>query len=104
MGKARTIKTDTRLFEKAGDATAFFSKMLGGYKVGQIVSDTDALDLKALLKRHDEYTDKVGVGIDHFEVAVPPEEYKGQCFWIIRTDGSREAFSFKHCLEKKVGD
>jgi hypothetical protein len=65
---------------------------------------SDALDLRALLKRHDELDEKVGVGIAHFEVAAPPDDYDGQCFWIVKTDGSRVAFSYKHCLEAKPSD
>jgi hypothetical protein len=53
MGKARKIEIDTRCFQKAGDATAFFSAMLHRYNVGDQVNDGDALDLHALLKRHD---------------------------------------------------
>ena len=37
-------------------------------------------------------------------VAAPPDGYDGQCFWIVRTDGSRVAFSYKHCLEARPSD
>jgi hypothetical protein len=100
MGKARKIVLETRTFEKAGDATAFFSSMLNRYSVGDRVSDIDALDLKALLKRHDEIVEKTGVGIAHFEVGLPPDDYAGKCFWIVRTDASSVDFSFMHCLKK----
>ncbi len=103
MGKARKITLDTRAFEKAGDATVFFRDMLHRYQIGQHISDADSEDLMALLKRHDEREEKEGVGMSHFEVGDPPE-HSGRCFWIIRTDGSRVAFSFVHCLENKPGD
>lgn len=104
MGKRRSIQIDTRIFERAGDENKFFSDMLGRYSIGQVVSQTDGLDLGALLKRHDEFDEKVGVGIAHFDVAAPPDGHDGQCFWIVRTDGSRAAFSFKHCLETRPFD
>jgi len=104
MGKRRSIQIDTRLFEKAGDGSRFFSDMLSRYSIGQVVSQTDALDLAALLKRHHEFDEKVGVGIAHFDVAAPPDGHDGQCFWILRTDRSRVAFSFKHCLETRPSD
>jgi Protein of unknown function (DUF3223) len=97
----RPIDIDTRHFDKAGDANAFFSGMLNRYAVGDTVTCADAADLAALLKLHDEYADKVGVGIDHFEVRSPPPDappFSTRCFWIIRTDGSVIDFSFKHCL------
>ena len=104
MGKRRIIKLDTRTFEKAGDATAFFSAMLNRYSIGEIVNELDGLELRALLKRHDEQHEKVGVGIAHFEVAKAPDDYKNQCFWIVRIDGTKIDFSFKHCLEAKQID
>jgi hypothetical protein len=104
MGKARIIVIETRAFAKAGDASAFFSAMLNRYSIGDRVSDDDAVDLGALLKRHDELSEKVGPGIAHFEVGFPPDDHPGQCFWIVWTDGRKIDFSFKHCLERKPYD
>ncbi|MBI3446323.1 MAG: DCL family protein [Magnetospirillum sp.] len=104
MGRARRIKLETREFAKAGDATGFFSAMLSRYPIGSRISEADARDLRALLKRHDEESEKVGAGIDHFEVATPPDGYSGKCFWIVRVDRSRIDFSFKHCLEPRPHD
>ncbi len=56
------------------------------------MSDVDASDLVALLDRHDEKVEKIGDGIAYFEVNRPPAEYPPftkQCFWIVRTDGSK---------------
>lgn len=100
----RKIVLETRAFEKAGDATLFFRKILNRYSVGAYVSEGDATELAALLKRHDEYAEKVGSGIDHFEVQPAPDGHAGKCFWIVRTDKSRTDFSFMHCLERKASD
>ena len=104
MGKRRAIQLDTRLFAKAGDGTKFFSAMLNRYSVGEVVSQANSVDLIALIKRHDELEEKTGVGIVRFEVAVAPDGHEGRCFWIVRTDGSRIDFSFKHFLEAKPYD
>jgi Protein of unknown function (DUF3223) len=104
MGKARNVILETRMFKKAGDASAFFSTMLNRYSIGDRVSDTDAVDLTALLKRHDEFSEKVGPGIAYFEVAFPPDGYAGKCFWIVWVDGEKIDFSIKHCLERKSYD
>lgn len=104
MGKARPITIDTMTFAKAGDAKAFFSKMLGGYALHDRVSVDDARHLEALLKRHDEHAEKVGCGIDYFAVAPAPEYPDQRCFWIVRTDASRIDISYQHCLEKKPTD
>ena len=107
MGKARRISLTTRSFDKAGDATAFFKEMLNRYAIGNRVSDADALDLSALLDRHDERDEKIGKGIAYFEVNVPPADapqFSQRCFWIVRGDGSRIDFSYVHCLAPKPYD
>ena len=104
MGKRRAIQLETRLFARAGDGTRFFSAMLNRYSVGEVVGSVDAVDLTALLKRHDELEEKIGVGVARFEVADAPDGHGGKCFWIVRNDGSRIDFSFKHCLEAKSSD
>ncbi|WP_407822157.1 DCL family protein [Sphingomonas arvum] len=79
--------------------------MLSRYKVGDEVSPEDSADLGALLKRHDEAADKIGVGVQRYEVGSAPEPFPNQrCFWIVRKDGSRIDFSYQHCLEKKAYD
>jgi hypothetical protein len=78
--------------------------MLKRYSVGDVVSDLDGLDLAALLKRHDEMDEKIGVGIAHFKVDKAPEPYSGKCFWIVRSDKSQIDFSFAHCIAPKSFD
>jgi len=105
MGKARKIVLETREFEKVGDAETFFSAMLNNYPLGSRVSDADAADLAALLNLHSERAEKVGVGIDHFEVRRPPPDappFSSRCFWVVQTDGNVIDFSIKHCLLEKV--
>lgn len=104
MGRGRQIKIETRHFDKAGDAVAFFSAMLSRYGLGDQVADVDGADLYALLKRHDEIREKEGSGIAHFTVDTAPDWGNQRCFWIMRTDGSRVDFSYQHCLEKKSYD
>jgi hypothetical protein len=98
MAKARRIRLEARIFEKAGDGTAFFSAMLNSYSLGDKISEADSLDLGALLNRHNEREEKIGVGVDYFEVEAAPDSFSGRCFWIVRKDGSRIDFSLRHCL------
>jgi hypothetical protein len=104
MGKARKVTVGTLVFETAKDAKAFFSGMLNKYSIGSKVTDKDSGHLTALLDRHDEKLEKIGVGINHFEVDTAPVRWGGKCFWIVRSDESREDFSFQHCLERKSYD
>jgi hypothetical protein len=104
MGKARKIAIETRSFAKAGDATLFFRSMLNRYAIGDRLSDNDSRDLTALLKRHDEVDEKVGVGVSYFKVDLAPKPHSGRCFWIVRTNGTEIDFSVPHCLLEKPYD
>ncbi|CAH1655029.1 MULTISPECIES: DCL family protein [unclassified Chelatococcus] len=107
MGKARRITLTTRSFDKAGDATVFFTAMLNRYNIGDRVSAEDATDLSALLERHDEVEEKAGTGIAGFEVNIPPKDvpqFSKRCFWVIRRDGTKIDFSIGHCLKPKPYD
>lgn len=107
MGRARRVVLTTRVFEKAGDATAFFAEMLNRYGIGDRVSAEDTSDLSALLERHDERDAKIGDGVVGFEVNVPPADvpqFSKRCFWAIRRDGSKIDFSIGHCLRPQPYD
>jgi len=103
-GRTREIKLSSITFSKAGDATLLFRSMLGSYKNGQHVSKADSIHLQALLERHDEQDEKIGSGISHFYVYDAPDDQFTRCFWICRTDHTRVAFSYMHCLKKKPYD
>jgi hypothetical protein len=90
------VSIATRDFKSQSDAMAFFKAMLNRYKPGDRVAGVDAFDLAALLDRHAEYAEKVGVGIDHFELMMTDQGT--QCFRIVRNDGSGIDFSYIHCV------
>jgi hypothetical protein len=90
---------ETRHFAKKNDAMRFFRAMLNRYRPGERVNEDDARDLAALLKHHTEYQEKVGAGIAHF--GVMKNLYFTQSFEIVRLDGSRDDFSYKHCITPK---
>jgi hypothetical protein len=98
MAKARPVKIGDRVFAKVGEATIFFSEMLGRYQPGDIVSAVDAADLSYLLARHSEVDEKVGEGISYFVVDHAPDPYPGKCFWVIQKEGTKIDFAIKHCL------
>jgi Protein of unknown function (DUF3223) len=96
MRAGKSVDLATVSFPTQGGATDFFKEMLNRYQPGAWVNDTDSLHLAALLERHTEYQDKVGVGVDHFEVMAT--QHGTQCFRVIRTDGSGTDFSYLHCI------
>jgi hypothetical protein len=96
---AKPFALETRSFSSKQDAYNFFRAMLHRYRPGDRVGADDANDLFALLKHHTEYEQKVGAGIDHFEVM--RNQYGTQSFEIVRVDISRDDFSYKHCITPK---
>lgn len=94
---AKPFIIETRTFPRKQDATAHFRAMLHRYKPGDRISDPDSRDLAALLKHHTEYQAKQGPGIDHFEIM--RNRYGTHCFQIVRIDGTRDDFSYPHCIK-----
>lgn len=93
---AKPLTVGTREFARQSDAIEFFKDMLGRYKKGDVVSDTDETDLRRLLDRHISRDEKIGSGVDYFRVE--SDLYGGKCFWIVRTDGSQIDFTYRRCI------
>jgi hypothetical protein len=96
---AKEFIIDTRTFAKKGDARDFFRAMLNHYKLGQRVNDLGTADLLALLTHHSERRAKIGAGASYIEVA--SNIHHTRSFWIVRVDGSRDDFSYQHCITPK---
>jgi hypothetical protein len=96
LARGHVIKLTTREFATKGDAKAYFSAMLKRYRPGDRVNDEDCKDLASLVRRHPHAGEKIGPGIDHFEVM--SADYNSQCFWVVRTDKTMERFSYKSCI------
>ncbi|MHC5307541.1 DCL family protein [Bartonella sp. LJL80] len=103
MGNSRKINLSSRPFDTVGEATVFFTRMLNAYNIGERVSEKDEIHLRGLIERHDEPDEKVGPGIDHFEVNIPPE-HSGKCFWAVWFNGHKIDFSIRHCLKPHPND
>jgi hypothetical protein len=100
MARGKPVILETREFANQSLAKDYFKAMLNRYGPGDRVQSGDAADLASLLSRHNEYEEKLGSGIDHFEVM--RAEYATQCFCIVRTDGSREDFSYQRCIDRRA--
>ena len=70
--------------------------MLRRYDVGDKVSAADKKILRAALALHPEAEAKVGCGITHFSVR--SAGFGTKCFWLNRTDGTTEKFSYTACV------
>lgn len=99
-GRGKPVVLETRLFENQTKAKDYFKEMLNRYSVGDRVNSQDEADLRALLQRHNEVSDKIGSGISHFEVM--RAQFNTQCFCIARIDGSKIDFSYQRCIDKRA--
>jgi Protein of unknown function (DUF3223) len=93
---AKPITLGSLRFGKKGDAAAHLKAMLHKYDVGDKVSAGDAEVLRAALALHPDAKTKIGIGIAHFSVR--SADFGTKCFWVNRTDGSTEKFSYKACI------
>jgi hypothetical protein len=67
------------------------------------VPDEHAAFLFGLLDRHPGAAEKIGVGVDHFEIARGAKQVGAgwiatRGFYVVRVDGSRDDFSFMKCV------
>lgn len=92
---AKPVSIGALNFKRRGDVTDYFRSMLYKYDLGDRVSDDDAKILAELVVGHPEATKKIGCGIQSFSVRTA--DYNTRCFWVNRTDGSTERFSFRAC-------
>ncbi len=83
-------------FARKGDAEKHLRDMLRRYDVGDRVSPEDAIVLKAALALHPDAEAKIGCGISNFSVR--SADFGTKCFWVNRTDGTTEKFSFRSCI------
>jgi hypothetical protein len=83
-------------FRRKGDAAAQLKAMLHKYDVGDKVSADDAEVLRAALALHPDAEAKIGCGITDFSVR--SADFGTKCFWLNRTDGSTEKFSYTACI------
>lgn len=70
---------------------------------GATVEGKAATVLKALLEKHPKYEQKIGCGFSSFKYDEHPEYTGTMCFFIVRTDGTCEDFSFRKCLDIVFG-
>ncbi|QIE30402.1 DCL family protein [Caballeronia sp. SBC2] len=93
---AKPISLGSLHFEKRGDAVKFLKEMLYRYDVGDRVSSTDSVFLRAALENHPNAAAKIGCGISDFSVRTA--DYGTKCFWVNRTDGTTEKFSITESI------
>lgn len=83
-------------FKYKKNALAYFKDILNSYEPTQIVNQRDFKDLLGLIENRPDKDEKIGCGIE--SIRVIEIRYKTKCFELIRTDGSKEVFSYLNCI------
>jgi hypothetical protein len=96
MARGKPVVLSSREFANQSLASEHFGSMLKRYKPGDRVSDEDAVELADLFRRHPDYEERSGIGVDHFEVQ--SADFGSQCFRAVRSDGTWARFSYKTCV------
>lgn len=96
MGKKNPITLGHLHFEKQGDALAYFKDVLNRYSPGDTIAPSDYADAEALLSGHPRAQEKIGDSIA--SLVVDHDQEGGQCFHVVRSDGSKENFSYRKCI------
>jgi hypothetical protein len=86
-------------FKNKTQEKLYYQEILSRYNPDQRLNQQDFIDVLALLKKHTECKQKTGCGISDFSVTTATAGTK--CFQIIRADGSRDHFSYLHCIRNK---
>ena len=72
-------------------------------KIGRIQDLTDEAFMHGLLTRHPSAIEKIGCGINYYEIRENPFG-RARGFWLVRHDGSETSFSYRVCLNGKRVD
>ena len=96
MARAKPVEIGDMRFSKKGEALDYLRSVLNKYSPEDRVSAEDEHFLLQALARHPDAIEKAGVGVDYLFVRTA--DYGTKCFWVRRTDGSEERFSYKSCV------
>lgn len=94
MAKKITIGEESFTTQKA--ATIFVRDLLNCQPLKTAIPEPQHSFLCALISRHPNAAEKIGVGIQHFTVEFAM--HGTRCFYLTRVDGSRTEFSFYKCV------
>ncbi|MCO5600510.1 hypothetical protein L7F22_054623 [Adiantum nelumboides] len=92
-------KLGPKVFSSSMDMFNYFYELLRNWPLNLNVNKYENLMLVDLINQgHSEPEKKKGTGIEAFQVRVNPD-FHSRCYYIIRTDGSAEDFSYRKCVD-----
>jgi hypothetical protein len=99
MASNISLQIGDRCFKSKTELKTFVKAILHKYEIGVSIRNPDLDFISLLLKRHPEYSEKVGNGIQSIVVRKDKAWGKTKCFYIVRIDGTYTDFSYIHCID-----
>ena len=79
-------------------AVSFIKSILYKYGLNQRLEGEDFNFVLELLKRRPDCQEKIGPGVKELIIRRHEKWGNTRCFYVVRTDGSNEAFGYRGCL------
>ena len=86
-------------FRSVGDVKIIFNKLLKSGKVGDVIEGEEATLMKELLMYHPKYDQKIK-SFDHFEINMHPKFNDTKCYFVVKSDKTKEDFSYLKCIRE----
>jgi hypothetical protein len=101
VGRGKPIILDHISFSTKKAAIAYFQELLARHDVEDELTEdsSDYRDVRALLDRHPDCSQKVGCGIRSFIIRL--DANRNKMFWLRRLDDTETDFSFYSCVNGK---
>ena len=90
-------------FRSKKEAGEWFGEILRSNPAGAQCKPHGMQDMVELIKRHPNADEKIGCGIERFEIRENPVFKNQKSFYLVRKDGTETDFSFRVCVSGKSG-
>ena len=95
------LKIGSLHFKTKNEAMKCFGTILSSSRIGASCPPSFMPDMMELIRRHPNAEQKIGSGIEKFEVRENPVFKNQKTFYLVRNDGSETDFSFRMCISGK---
>jgi hypothetical protein len=98
INKSRHYVIGENTFRTKEEVERYIQRILYAYQLGETVNSEDARFLLALLLNHPKAQEKIGCGIQAFQIRQNQRFTTKRGFYLIHWDGTEDDFSFMKCI------
>jgi hypothetical protein len=92
----KQLQIGDRIFNSKKEAILYYSRILNSYKTGELLENSDFVDVSSLVKYDLIDDERLISGIE--KIQITEVQYKTKCFEIIFGDNSSHTFSFTYAV------